>query len=307
MKKKPLGLQEKRRAMMGWIFISPWLAGTIFFFLQALVQVVRYSFTEVRFDTELGMVIDPLENLFENYIFAFNGDDEYSKLLVESLTSMLYQIPVILILSLFVAILLNQNFRGRGFMRSVFFIPILITSGLIASIINNNQLLVVLGGGTETTSFFDATILTNSLISFGLPQTLVDVLGTAVENVTDLIWNSGVQILVFLMGILAIPESYYDVAKAEGAGGWETFCKVVFPSVTPYIALNFVYTMIDIFVNYDNQVMQWIIALQSNVKISYASAMALIYFLIIIGAIGIVLGIILLISKSRERKERALL
>lgn len=298
-----MGLQEKRRAKMGWFFIMPWLIGVVLFFLQALVQVVRYAFTNLTFNAETGMELIPLDGLFDNFIFAFREDANFPQRLSQSLTSMLYQIPVILIFSLFIAIVLNQKFRGRGFMRAVFFLPVIITSGVIGTVINSSMSNVTLGSDSST-AMFDASLLTESLISFGLPDQVVNVLGSAVSNVADLVWKSGVQILIFLMGILSIPESHYDVAKVEGADGWETFCKVVFPAVSPYIILNFVYTMIDIFVSYDNTVMRWIISLMEGTKYSYAAAMALSYFVIVVLIIGVISLPFVIYSSKRKGKAK---
>ena len=298
--KKIAELQKKKHAGMGWIFILPWLIGIVLFFLQALVQVVIYAFTDLKFAVDIGMKLEPLDSLFNNFLFAFKEDANFPQRLSASLSSMLYQIPVILIFSLFIAIVLNQNFIGRGFMRTVFFLPIIITSGVIGTVINSSMTNVTLGSETST-AFFDAAMLTDSLISFGLPERIVNLLGASVSNVTDLVWKSGVQILVFLMGILSIPESHYDVAKVEGAGGWETFCKIIFPSVTPYIMLNFVYTMIDIFVSFDNTVMRWIISLMQGTQYSYAAAMALSYFAIVALCISVVF---LPVAIYRKRKEQ---
>lgn len=301
--KKTIHLQEKRRARMGWFFIMPWFIGMVLFFFQSLVQVVRYAFTNLKFVVDSGMEYQPLSGFLDNFIFAFREDAEFPQRLSQSLASMLYQIPVIMIFSLFVAIVLNQKFIGRGIMRAVFFLPVIITAGVIGTVINSSMSNVTLGG-TSSTAMFDATLLTDSLIGFGLPDQIVNAFGTAVSNVADLVWKSGVQILIFLMGILSIPESHYDVAKVEGADAWETFCKVVFPAVVPYIILNFVYTMIDIFVSYDNTVMRRIISLMEGTKYSYAAAMSLSYFVIVVMMTGIVLLPFVIYNKRKRGKTQ---
>lgn len=267
------------------------------------MQVVQYAFTNLQFSPDVGMVLEPLDGLFDNFRFAFLEDTNFPRRLVDSLTSMLYQVPVILLFSLFVAIVLGQKFRGRGVMRAIFFLPVIVTSGVIATVIRTSMAGVTLGAG-DSAGIFNATVLMDTLVRSGMPDGLVSTVGGMVSNVSDLVWKSGVQILIFLTGILAIPESHYDVARVEGATGWDTFCKVVFPTVVPYILVNFVYTMIDIFVSYDNAVMRWISDLTLGIQKSYAAAMALSYFLIIMGSIAVILGLVTLFTRARRKGAR---
>ena len=300
--KRPV-TNARRRARAGRLFVLPWLIGALLFFVQPLVQVVQYAFTNLQFSPDVGMVLEPLDGLFDNFRFAFLEDTNFPRRLVDSLTSMLYQIPVILLFSLFVAIVLGQKFRGRGVMRAIFFLPVIVTSGVIATVIRTSMAGVTLGAG-DSAGIFNATVLMDTLVRSGMPDGLVSTVGGMVSNVSDLVWKSGVQILIFLTGILAIPESHYDVARVEGATGWDTFCKVVFPTVVPYILVNFVYTMIDIFVSYDNAIMRWISDLTLGIQKSYAAAMALSYFLIIMGSIAVILGLVTLFTRARRKGAR---
>jgi|LSQX01.2.fsa_nt_gb ABC-type sugar transport system permease subunit len=303
MKTRQRSRQEKLRARAGWLFIMPWFIGTVMFFLQALVRIVQYAFSNLRFVQDVGMVLEPLNGLFANFVYVFTEDANFPQRLASSLVSMFYQIPIILVFSLFTAIVLNQNFHGRGFMRAVFFLPVIITSGVIVSVIRSSMTNVTLGPEVSN-NIFNTALLTEYLIRFGLPRQIINAIGGFVSNVTDLIWKSGVQILVFLMGILSIPETYYSVAQVEGASGWETFCWVIIPSVKPYILLNFVYTMIDIFVSFDNSVMRLINNLMLGTQKSYAAAMALSYFVIVAACMGAILGVICLWGRSHERRKK---
>ena len=159
-------------------------------------------------------------------------------------------------------------------MRSVFFIPLLISSGVIASIIKTSLTSTVMSADASD-NLFNAALLTNMLYRFGLPDNLVSTIGSLVSNVTDLVWSSSVQIIVFIMGLMTIPVSHYEVARVEGATAWETFWYVTFPSVFPYIFVNLVYTVIDHFVSYDNAVMKYIMnTAYKDYKYSYAAAMS---------------------------------
>lgn len=136
-------------------------------------------------------------------------------------------------------------------------------------------------------------LLTRQLLDAGLPEGLVNTVGGMIANVSDLVWSSGVQILVFLMGLLTIPQSHYEVAQVEGATGWEAFWKVTFPAVSPYILVGLVYSAIDHFIGYDNAVMKYITDnAYNNFRYSYAAAMSWIYF----GAILLCLAVLVFIT-----------
>lgn len=300
MKRKTI---KQQRARAGFLFILPWLIGIIIFFLQAMFNLLRYSFSDFKFVQGIGYEFGDLSGgMFEHYGTALFNDSLFPQKLTESLTEMLYRVPIILVFSLFVAIVLNQKFKGRGVMRAIFFIPILISSGVIASIIKTSLTSTVMGSGGSG-NIFSAALLTDMLYEFGMPDSLVNTIGTLVSNVTDLIWGSSVQIIVFLMGLLTIPHTYYEVAQVEGATGWETFWKVTFPAVSPYILVNIIYTAIDHFINYDNQVMNYIIeSAFKYYKYSYSSAMSWIYFIVIIVTLVLLILLTSLFIPFKEKK-----
>ena len=115
---------RRKRDAMGWMFILPWFIGLLFFFIQPMVSFFRYSFVDFEF-TDGGYALKPLEDgLFSHYIHAFTGDAEFPQLVMESLRDLLYQVPVVVFFSLFVAVILNPKFHGRMALRVIFFLPI---------------------------------------------------------------------------------------------------------------------------------------------------------------------------------------
>jgi len=286
---------EKKRSVAGFAFVLPWLIGIVLFFVQPLINLVRYSVTDLQFAEGRGIVLNKLSaGIFEYYRYAFTGDAKFPQIFTSSITDMLYKLPIIVIFSMFVAIVLNQKFKGRAVMRSVFFLPVIVTAGVISTIIKTSLTSVVMNSG-ESSNIFSAALLTESLTRSGLPQQLVNLISTVTANVSDLIWSSGVQILVFLMGLNTVSDTYYEVAQVEGATGWETFWKVVFPVISPYILVNMVYTVVDSFVRYDNAVMKYISdTAYDNFHYSYAAAMSWIYFITVL---VLVLVLFWLVSK----------
>lgn len=293
-----------KRKVAGVMFVTPWLIGIILFFLQSIINLFRYSFSNFKFTQNGGYILQSLKNgIFENYVEAFTKDALYPQKLLESLKDILYKVPVILVFSIFVAIILNQSFKGRTLMRGIFFIPVLISSGVVASVIKTSLTSTVIGTDTSN-NIFSAALLMQTMEEMGLPDQIVTQVGKIVSNVTDLVWGSSVQIIIFLMGLLTIPKTYYEVANVEGATAWEAFWKVTFPAVSPYIMVNIVYTSIDQFTNYDNSVMKYIMDIAfKDFKYSYSSALMWIYFVIIIIIIAIILSLTSLLVASSESKK----
>lgn len=293
-----------KRKVAGVMFVTPWLIGIILFFLQSIINLFRYSFSNFKFTQNGGYILQSLKNgIFENYVEAFTKDALYPQKLLESLKDILYKVPVILVFSIFVAIILNQSFKGRTLMRGIFFIPVLISSGVVASVIKTSLTSTVIGTDTSN-NIFSAALLMQTMEEMGLPDQIVTQVGKIVSNVTDLVWGSSVQIIIFLMGLLTIPKTYYEVANVEGATAWEAFWKVTFPAVSPYIMVNIVYTSIDQFTNYDNSVMKYIMDIAfKDFKYSYSSALMWIYFVIIIIIIAIILSLTSLLVVSSESKK----
>lgn len=273
---------KNRRSRAGFLFVLPWIIGFLIFFVQPMILLVKLAFTDMAFGEAGGYVLNPLENVFDNFKYIFVEDSYFGTYLLESFGSLLYKIPFIILFGLFSATVLNKDFHGKVLMRVIFFLPIVIGSGLVMNVIQNNsdQITMVV---EEESSMFNTAGLVDMLLIAGLPEKFVSIITTMVSGVADLVWESSIQILVFLVALLSVPQSYYEVATVEGAKSWETFWKVTFPTVTPYVLAMTVYTIIDSFTNVDNKIMEYIVSV-SNTQIEYskAAAMAWIFFAVVI-------------------------
>jgi len=284
-KKSRLNLNQQQ-AVAGWLFISPFIFGVCMFFIIPLVKSMWYSLCEVEF--VLGGTNTTWNN-FGNYVEAFRGDVDFLPMLTTALGNILWQVPVIIIFSMFIALILNQKFRGRVFARAVFFLPVIVTSGIIISIINNDYYAGQVEQGGQTASMFSVgsvqTILTNS----GFSDEMVDLFVTIADNIFNITWKSGVQILLFLAGLQSVPGQLYEAAKVEGATAWETFWKITFPMITPQIVINVTYSVVDSFTDYGNEVMQYVYNLGFfQMRYGYSAAIAWIFFICIIVILGVV-------------------
>lgn len=283
---------QKRKAMYGYGFIAIWMVGTLIFFLIPVVQSFLYSFQDITPDT--GGMIGNWVGL-DNYNYALNEDPNYREYLVDVLIETLWKTPLILVFSLFVAVILNQKFHGRTFCRAVFFLPVIIATGPVYSIINGNM---ESSGNSDADQFSTmfSTDLLGELMEFlgiyGISDTLQSSIETVADNIFSIVWDSGIQILIFLAALQNVPVSAKEAAQIEGATGWEFFWKITLPYVSPMILACFIFTVIDSFTDPDNVVMGRILDLQSDWQYGPASAMAWIYFAIVLAAVGLITAIL---------------
>lgn len=283
--KRMLDLSQQQ-ARAGWLFISPFIFGVCMFFIVPLIKSIWYSLTDVQF--VLGGTITKWNN-FENYRFAFRGDVDFLPMLTTALGDILWQVPVIIIFSMFIALILNQKFRGRIFARAVFFLPVIVTSGIIISIINNDYYAGQVEQGGQTSAMFSVGSIQTILMNSGFSDELIELFVTIADNIFNITWKSGVQILLFLAGLQSVPGQLYEAAKVEGATAWETFWKITFPMITPQIIINVTYSVIDSFTDYQNKVMQYVYNLGFfQMRYGYSSAVAWIFFICIIAILGVV-------------------
>lgn len=243
---------DKRKAIWGIIFILPLLIGFIYFFLIPFCTTLVYSFSNVKnigtnseTNEFIGVVTEWVG--FDNYKYIWNEHATFKKTMLTSFGDTILDVPLILIFSLIMAVVLNSEFRGRAFVRAVFFMPVIFNSQAIDVAMNTGEIISEAMEGENqdvfTTMFNFADFLTNA----NLPKGAVTFLSNASSSIFDIISYSGVQILIFLSGIQSVPKHLYEAAKIEGATQYEIFWKITFPMVSPLMLTAGVYTVVDSF------------------------------------------------------------
>lgn len=284
--KKPKSLAF-RNAVSGYLFISPFIIGFFVFLLVPLLQSLRMAFSTVKFD---GGIVYHFVKL-QNFKYIFTVDPDFVPFILDELWQMIYTIPSIIIFSFFIAIVLNQEFKGRGLVRAIFFLPVILSSGVLVGIETNNTLMQGLKEViAETSNANSITDVVKSLFFVeGAYLGPIQYVFDAVDRIYDIAIASGIQIIIFLSGLQTISPSMFEAAKIEGATAWETFWKITFPMVSSLILVNLIYSIIDFFVRSDNEVMQHIKeTMTAQVEYGRSSAMAWTYFALIAVIIAIV-------------------
>lgn len=287
MKKKTGGIEAKRRKY-GFYFTLPWLIGIVIFFLMPLAQSIIYSFSKVKLTTS-GLESD--FSGFKNYATLLLKDALFTENFKNGFLSFLYSFPLIMILSLILGILLNQKFKGRMFFRAVYFLPVIIASGVIIEMIFMTRTGDIASTGTDE-SVRDGMISVSSIIGwFGLPTNISEYINSVVSKIMDLVWNCGIQIVLWIAGLQAIPDSLYEVSKVEGATKWEEFWFITFPMLSRITILVAIFTAVEQITAKTDPVMQQSVIFSQAQKYGEASAMLWMYFI----AVGLFVGLLLMI------------
>lgn len=292
---------DVRKARAGWIFILPFLIGFVLIYLPVVFDSIKYSFHEIKILVGGGYELKWVG--WKNYSDAILVDTSFVTTLVAGLKQLILDIPSIVLFSLFVAIILNQKIAGRAAFRAIFFIPVILTTGLIADIDAGNSMNDYMssasgiddGSGEESqaTEIVSVMDVENLFRGMMIGTEIVEYVVQMVNNIFNIVNRCGVQMLIFLSGLQSISPAIYESCSIDGASGWETFWKITLPMVSPMILVNTVYTIIDAFTSSDNKVMAYISTVfeQANGNV-LSSAMSWMYFLIVILIIAAVAGIL---------------
>lgn len=234
---------------VGVIFSVPFIIGFLVIFLPMLINSLSFSFNEIVIN-ESGYEKVPVK--WENYYYALRVDSGFVRSLWSELSSMVASTPVITLFSLFIAVILNRKLPGRNAFRAIFFIPVILGVGVLSKLDSNNSLMAGLSSaaidtGLGSDSSSDGNIVGNItafLQSMNFSTEIIDFVSSMANSITNIVNQSGVQILISLAALQSISPSVYEAAQVEGATAWEVFWKITFPMVLPVMAINVFYTVI---------------------------------------------------------------
>ncbi len=269
-----------KMGLFGRLFILPWEIGFVLFFLVPLLQSIQFSMSRVYMSPD-GIVTDPMG--LEHYRFAWFEQSDFTDNLQAAISSFAYSLPIILILSLILALILNQRFRGRLLARAIFVLPMIIATGVVIDILSTDVIASQLraADGPDKTFMYNAVNFSQLLYRLGLPNYFISTIVQYINRIFDLVWSCGVQTILFIAGLQSIPEQLYEVSRVEGSTPWENFWFITFPMLSGVFILNIVYTTIDLFTNSINPVMKQAYDMIIKQNYDLSSAIMWIYFLII--------------------------
>ena len=302
MKKSGKGISYRTmRKINGFIFVLPFLIGFVAFFLMPLINTVYYSFNKVGVADAGGMTFEWVG--LQNYIDLFTIEvttksQTMARLFTEQNMHMLLSVPLIVIFSLFMALLANQKFRGRAIVRLLFFLPIILGIDVVVDMLTMTTGTATLDTGSNLLSGSYVTIFLVRMLN--VPRRILYPIMTYVSNIFELISQAGVQTLVYLTALQSISPSLYEVAKMEGATAYETFWKVTIPSIIHITFFMVIYTVVDIFLSSDIAKEAYSFAFTQS-KIGVGSALSVVY---IFNVILVLLLVLLLMGKVVKKNAK---
>lgn len=295
MKRKKQGGIESIKRRYGNLFIAPWVFGVVLFVVVPVFTFLRYGFSDIEF-TSAG-----IETTFvglKHYKYVFTEYPYYADSFRSSLTSMITSLPIIVALSLILAIILNQKFYGRTFARAVFFLPVIIAAGVVMDVVNgfgmSDQVTSAVTAGADagaaasSSDYMEIIDFVALLERFDLPDQINNILVTYLTDTFNLIWKCGIQILLFVAGLQTIPSQLYEAGKVEGITAWEQFWYITFPMMSRIVLLVVFYTMVELFTE-NGSLVESAIRLMENADYTTSSAMLWPYF----AAVGATIGLIM--------------
>lgn len=287
---------KERNGLYGYFFVAPFAIGFILIYLSVIADSLLFSFSEI------SMGQNGYETAFaglSGYKYALFTHPTFVQDTVSLIGSLLLQSPAIIIFSLFIAVILNQKMKGQGIFRAIFFLPVIMATGIVLKADMSNAMLESMEGSSGidtgavvTAGGFDISNIQSMLEGMYINSDIVDYIVGLVNNIYSIVNYSGVQIILFISGLQGISPSVYEAANVEGASGWDSFWKITVPMISPVILVNVIYTVIDGFTRSDNPIMELIDDVAFN-KMNYgaSSAMAWLYFAVVIVVI-VALGFI---------------
>ncbi len=307
-KKRKAKSLDKAKARSGWFFVLPFVLIFFLIYVPVIIDSLTYSFHTIYPLSGGGFVLDYVG--WDNYYDALFVDANFVTTLTSGVKQLVLEVPAIVVFSLFMAVLLNQKMVGRTLFRAIFFIPVILSTGLIDDIDMSNSFANYAAGGTvgmedgagtageavqQSNGILSAMDLQGLFSTMKVGTELVEYVVDIVNDIYNLVNRSGVQMLIFLSGLQSISPAIYESCTIDGATTWETFWKITFPMISPMILVNAIYTVIDSFTSSSNKVMSYIGQVYEGVTTTggdvLATAMYWIYFSIVILIIAVVAAV----------------
>lgn len=283
---KLAGLQ-KRKAISGYLFISPFIFGFLVFMVKPLIHSLYMSFSNVALGA--GSFTTTVIGI-KNFKDAFLVDPDFNRLLVEEMGRMVLYSLAIMVFSFFVALILNQKFKGRALVRAVFFLPVILSSGVMLQLDSNNALMASIQSTVETTTanVSVTAALETILKNAGVGTRAFEYVFEIIDAIYDIAIASGIQIIIYLSGLQTISSSMYEAADIEGCTKWESLWKITFPMISSMLLVNWIYTIVDFCMRSDNKVIDKITeTMVADLNYGLASAMSWSYFILVMLFVGI--------------------
>lgn len=286
---------ERRQNRLGYLFMTPWIIGFVVFTLFPFIATVALSFTTVN-STIMGYEITP--NGWNNYYTAFFKNTEFVPALGSFLGMVIPYTFVIIIVSFFIAYLLNKIKVGKGLMRTIYFLPVIIMSGPVMSqILEKTDETVQMAQGMSS---YDGVFILEMIRSYS-PQ-IAQFMETIFDQLSMILWFTGIPVVLFISALQRINGSLYEAAKIDMANEWQILWKITIPMIKPTALVATIFTIAQLG-TYDTSDIYALIKTATNNTsggLGYAATYSWIYCLVVL----LIIGVACLIFKERQPRRR---
>ena len=266
----------------------------------------RFAISDVSVAQGLELKFTGVENLK----YALRVDPKYFQLVISDIIDLITTLPIVLVFSLFVAVLLNGKVWGKGVFRVIFFLPVIACVGMLAAG-NSNIVMETMASGaqeTENEALSAMSDVTTMLQSLSFSPKLINFVSNAANNIMDIVNRSGVQILIFLAGIQSISPSIYESANVEGASGWETFWKITLPMIMPMMLANVLFTFVDSITRSNTEMVKYIQNMAfGKAQFGYAAAMSWFHYFCLVVILGIIAGVFVIVQRTMKQNREGII
>ena len=290
---------------VGIVFSLPLIIGLLIFFIPTVVMGFRFAMSDVSVAQGLELKFTG----FENIKYALRVDPNYFKLVISDISDLITTLPIVLVFSLFIAVLLNGKVWGKSAFRVIFFLPVIACVGMLASGASNLVMETMVSGAQDTESEVLSAMsdVTTMLQSLSFSPKLISFVSNAANNIMDIVNRSGVQILIFLAGLQSISPSIYESAQVEGASGWETFWKITLPMILPMMVANVLFTFVDSITRSNTEMVSYIQNMAfGKAQFGYAAAMSWFHYFCLVIVLGLIAVIFVIVKRTMKRNKEGL-
>lgn len=288
--------RRTRHALYGYFFISLWLVGFAIFTFYPLLYSLYLSFHEAYYNLQEGIITTFIG--FDNYINIFRSST-LLPLFTNYLGRIVIAVPIILVFSVVIAMLVNTPIKGKGVWRSIFFLPVIISTGPVLNELNAQNAITL------------PNIQESPVIDYmvnNLPDLIADPLLLVINSMLLILWYAGIPILIFLAGLQKIDPSLYEAASMDGASPWMRFWKITLPSLMPFMGISIVYVVVSMSLFVEAGGILDLVRTHILVGApdsafwfgyGYAAAIAWVYFILMV----IIILVFTTITRERRRKR----
>ncbi|MBQ2642804.1 MAG: sugar ABC transporter permease [Eubacterium sp.] len=300
-RRKKMRTYQQRQNRTGYMFMAPWIIGFVLFTAFPFIMTIYLSFTAVQLEIS-GYIIK--WNGVANYYTAFFKNEKFLPALLSYLQMIIPYTFIVVVLSFIIAYLLNKIKVGKGILRTIYFLPVIIMSGPVMA-----QILAVQNAGVDTSVATDVALQTNAYSNIFIMQiiqsyspALANGLAGIFDHLSIILWFTGIPIVLFINGLQKINPSIYEAAKIDSANAWQIMWKITIPMLKSVGLIITVFTVIQLgMFDSINPVYELIeeATADTNGGLGFAATYAWIYSIVAL----LIIGFVFLLFKDRKPKD----